>query len=514
MPDSQLNLRLPNRIVIVGGGLDAWLAAAFLGQAFRPLNRRITVVAPESPPTPRPATIASRPSLVGFALNSGSEEFDMMRRCKATFRLATQLSDWVQRDRDLWVPLDARGIRIGQLSLFESWFTERKAGRLLRPFHSYSAAWSASLAGKSPHSFSGESPLARPGCYGLHVETAALIAWLRDVALKIGAEEVCGDIERVFNNGRGGVAQVKLASGAAVPGDFFLDCSGTAARLLTTNDTSREVDWTDSLLCDRTISCQGGASRQVSPFTRVTALDSGWMHEVPIDGAIEYRLAYSSAMTADATAAKELLNALPASVDWTEQASGNAEVVSPGRRSDFWKDNVLAVGESACSLMAPADLQLHFTLAQLEVFLELMPDRSGGRASRTEYNRCMSNLADELAEYCAVQLRLTKRDDTEFWRAAQNVEAAEDRLARYDENGSLGSLHPQAIPAEEWYALLAGSGRLPQHPSLVTRVADPARTQKSLRELLKQNEAILKDLPLHEELLDWIRVNPSGRNAA
>jgi hypothetical protein len=34
--------------------------------------------------------------------------------------------------------------------------------------------------------------------------------------------------------------------------------------------------------------------------------------------------------------------------------------------------------------------------------------------------------------------------------------------------------------------------------------------QSALRALLKSNESALKDLPLHEELLDWIHMGQGG----
>ena len=62
--------------------------------------------------------------------------------------------------------------------------------------------------------------------------------------------------------------------------------------------------------------------------------------------------------------------------------------------------------------------------------------------------------------------------------------------------------------------LLAGCGRLPKSAAISTLAADPAEIQQRLRGLLKSNETILKDLALHEDLLDWIHAAASSPSAS
>jgi len=74
----------------------------------------------------------------------------------------------------------------------------------------------------------------------------------------------------------------------------------------------------------------------------------------------------------------------------------------------------------------------------------------------------------------------------------------------------MGPLAPEAFGQSSYRYLLAGCGRLPTQPTAYARSADPAMIQQTLRSILKANESALKDLPLHEELLDWIHTGQNG----
>ncbi len=127
--------RLPKRIVILGNNESAWMAAACLGRQVTKLGCRISIL-PCGEPRAEFSGQASLPSLRGLLGNLQIDEHEMMRETQATYQLATQFSDWVQLERDFWKPF-APSERAANVSLFDAWFAERSAGRLLRPFHSY-----------------------------------------------------------------------------------------------------------------------------------------------------------------------------------------------------------------------------------------------------------------------------------------------------------------------------------------------------------------------------------------
>ncbi len=506
--------RLPKRVVIVGHNESAWMAAAYLGRHFAKLDCKFTVVSSGQSRGEFPGE-SSLPSLRGLLSNLQIDEHQMMQQTQGTYHLATQFSDWVQTERDFWKPLAATAHRSAGLSLFEAWFAERSAGRLLLPFHSYSLNWGASLAGKSPYGFSGPSLSSQSGAYAFHLDGNDFAAWLRQIALAAGVEEITSDIASLASNGRGGVAQLRLTTGSAVAGDFFIDCTGGEARLMRAVTTDAYESWNDRLLCDRRIAVRLPSRRQVPPFSRITALEAGWSWQFHLAKSIDVGYSFASQFVTDEVAWQQLresllMDGIPAVDDITPTFSA-----SPcGRQTKFWRDNVLTLGTAACQMDALVCAGRHLSLLGIEMFMELFPERSVNKASVDYYNERMALAVDEIRDFAQLHYSLSKRTDSPFWRAATNVPASaniKQRLALYDACATVGPLAPEAFAEFEYQHLLAGCGRLPSKPTVNSRSADPAMIQQGLRSLLKSNEAALKDLPLHEELLDWIHTPQSGQ---
>ena len=504
--------RLPKRIVIVGSNESAWMAAAYLSRQVTNLGCRISILPCGEPHAEFPGE-TSLPSLRGLLANLQIDEHEMMRESQATYQLATQFSDWVQTERDFWKPF-APSERATNVSLFDAWFAERSAGRLLRPFHSYSLHWGASLAGKSPYGFSGPSAISQSGSYAFHLDGRAFATWLRKIAMASGVEEIAGEIESVASNGRGGVAQIRLKNGPAIASDFFIDCTGVASKLLGSGSADAFESWNDKLLCDRMITLRLPGRRQIPPYTRVTGLAAGWLWQTPLAATIVVGYVFASSFATDDVALQQMREALTLDgITVPDDAASEYRSFNVGMKSLFWRDNVLSLGSTAYTLDPLASAGRHLCQLGIETFLELFPERSANNAVVSYYNERMQTAVNEIRDVTQLHYLLSKRTDTPFWQAVTTTPMSEElrqRLALYSASGTVGPLAPEAIGEASYRYILTGCGRLPGQPTVYAKAADPAMIQQSLRSLLKTNEATLKDLPLHEELLDWIHTEPNG----
>ncbi len=504
--------RLPKRIVIVGRNESAWMAAAFLSRQIAKLGCRVSII-PCGEPCSEFFGEASLPSLRGLLSNLQIDEHEMMRETQATYQLATQFSDWVQLERDFWKPF-ALSERAANVSLFDAWFAERIAGRLLRPFHSYSLHWGASLAGKSPYGFSGPSPISQSGSYAFHLDGRAFATWLRKIALASGVEEIAGEIQSVASNGHGGVAQIRLANGPAVASDFFIDCSGVEAKLRGSGGAKSFESWNDKLLCDRMIRLRLPGRRQIPPYTRITGLASGWLWQTPLAATIDAGYVFASNYATDDIADQQIREALTLDgMTVPEDVIPEYSSLNSGMQSYFWRDNVLTLGSTACMVDPLVSVGRHLCQLGIETFIELFPERSANNAVVSYYNERMQTAVKEIRDFTQMHYLLSKRTDTPFWQSVTSRPMSEQlsqRLALYSASGSVGPLAPEAIEEASYRFVLTGCGRLPGQPTLYATAADPTMIQQSLRSLLKSNEATLKDLPLHEDLLDWIHPEHNG----
>ena len=504
--------RLPKRLVVVGCNESAWMAAACLSRHFIKQGCRISVLATGVPQSEFPGE-TSLPSLRGLLNNLQIDEHEMMRATQATYRVATQFSDCVQPERDFWNPV-ASSERPAEISLFDAWFAERSAGRLLRPFHSYSLHWGVALAGKSPYGFSGPSAISQSGEYAFHLDGRDFAVWLRQVALAAGVEEIRGDIATVASNGRGGVAQIRLSTGVAVAGDFFIDCTGAKAELLTANASGSSELCNESVLCDRMISVRLPGRRQIPPFTRITGLNAGWSWQIPLATMTDVGYLFGSQFATDNDALQQLSESLTLDgMTLADDLLPEYSSLQCNGKTQFWQDNVLALGSTACSIDPLVSTGRHLSQLGIETFMELFPERSPNKSVTEYYNERMTIAVQEVRDFAQLHYLLSRRTDTPFWQAAtQSSQSSviKQRLALYDAAGTMGPLAPEAFGQSSYRYLLAGCGRLPTQPTAYARSADPAMIQQTLRSILKANESALKDLPLHEELLDWIHTGQNG----
>ncbi|MFZ9092480.1 MAG: tryptophan 7-halogenase, partial [Planctomycetaceae bacterium] len=104
---------------------------------------------------------------------------------------------------------------------------------------------------------------------------------------------------------------------------------------------------------------------------------------------------------------------------------------------------------------------------------------------------------------------LNQRTDTPFWIAAREAPLSaglKRRLDLYSESGYIDLLLPDAFPDTSYYHLLTGSGRFPRRASSLALSISSDRIQEILSAIELQNNLALRELPVHEELLNRIHL--------
>ena len=498
-------------IVIVGGGTAGWMSAALLARVIRTEECRITVVAPVES---RGIGVgeATIPTVVRLLRDLGIDEAQMMHRCNATWKLGIQFSDWVTPERDNWHPFGVCGAWIDGRDLFHAWFVERVRSQLRRPYHSWSLHWAAALAGKCPHSATVLSPISASGSYAFHLDATAFATMLREQALTAGVGEQDGVVVEAVRNSAGDITSVRLDSGAEIAADFFIDCSGFEAVLANKTLGNSTIDWKEQLLCNRAVTARVAAGRVIPPYTQSQALSAGWMWRIPLAEHTGYGYVYSSDFKSDDDAWNELRTAARIADDGDSEPRFIS--MEPGRRTDAWQNNVLAVGLSAGFVEPLESSGLHLTQIGIERFLEVFSLTASHAANRRAYNMHMAQVFDEVRDFVQLHYHLSQRDQDAFWIAAREAPTSEDlqhRLALYTESGMLDDLHPDAFPATSYYHLLTGNGRYPRRPAAMALATDSERVSFALNAIRQQNENALRDLPLHEEMLSRIRQPPLAK---
>ncbi|MDG1896551.1 MAG: tryptophan 7-halogenase [Fuerstiella sp.] len=497
------------RIVIVGGGTAGWMTAALLSHSLTTQECVITVV--DDGAGGIGVGEATIPSIVQLVRTLGGDEAEFMRACDATWKLGIQFCNWKNEGHTTWHPFGQCGAVLDERDLFSYWLADQQ-----RPYHSYSVNWAAALAGKSPHARNSLSPISATGSYAFHLNAAQLVEWLKKRALANGTLVVHQRVERVEANGEGQVASVRLRDGHQVSGDLFVDCSGFDGVLMRTCAQQKWVDSDAQLLCDKAVTLRLPATNVKPPFTTATALSAGWAWEIPLMTRRGVGYVYSSQFVSDEDAVEELKVNVGASEN-TVEIEPQFLTMQVGRHAQAWIGNVVAIGLSAGFVEPLESSGLHLIQTAIERLLQYLPTpnttEKAQDALRTQYNAEAAKQYDEVRDFVQLHYLVSERDEP-FWKAARETlqsAALQHRLRLYKEIGMLDVLQSSAFPDASYYYLLAGNGWLPKRPAALSLSVEREQLQIVLQAILDQNQSALRQLPLHEEMLQHVHATGAAK---
>ena len=211
MPDlSEERIR---SVVLVGGGVAGWLAAATLARTLRPDFCRIVLI--DSPPRALDAT--SQPALPSFhRLLSllDIDEADLMRRTRATFRLGTQFRDWGKSGDRYFHTFGSIGARLEAVPFHQYWSRLRQLDEgpgIALDIGDFSIATAAAKQGRFARPLSDPRSVLSHYSYGYHFHAGMLATYLREYAQARGVVHVVRKIREVkLESGQGLIDSLRL----------------------------------------------------------------------------------------------------------------------------------------------------------------------------------------------------------------------------------------------------------------------------------------------------------------
>lgn len=484
---TEARARTPSDIVIVGDGVDAWMAAAFFARKLQGDARKIRVC-----PTARAApqslsALLLDPGLCALHAELGINERDIVRFCSATFSLGLRYENWGAQGADFATPYGECGAAINTIAFHHYWLRNHRRIEATR-FDDYSIAATAGRAGKFSHPVADVSSILSTYRYGLHVDAERYRDYLQKYALHCGAVSAPRTYDRVaFDPGTGTASAVVLSNGGALFAGLIIDATGADALVITQADGSSS--WRTYPRC----STLGGArlaraETSMSPsLTRIVADKTGWRMDIPLQDAV-YSVIGAS--------------------DEGEQAGGmSLELGALGRR-DPWVDGIIAIGDAACRLDPLATPGPSLTAEGLRHLLKLLP-ASAIAPERAEYNRIMNSVFDRRRDFQCFQYWLAERGaDCQWARGA--AEAATPHLQRKIEQflsrGRIVQYDDETIDEAMWVASFIGAGA---HPERHDPLCDLVTAEDVTRKLSLIRQAVAKGARAMPHQLDYLR----GANA-
>ncbi|MBP2278713.1 tryptophan halogenase family protein [Sphingomonas sp. PL20] len=471
------------RVLVAGGGITAWCAAAALKRRAPFLEVTLLAVAP-SPDALADRIACTLPSLLGFHGDLGIGAEDGIVRTGAGYRLGTLFSGWATGLPDYVHAYGGYGRAFGATAFHLHWLRALRDGQS-DAFDRYSPAAMLARAGRFMPA-TPETPFANHE-YGLTLDMRRHATMLRAFALHVGVREMCGDIARVDVDSRGIVERVSCTDGTALTADLYIDATGPEARLRGAIDAARDA-WSAWLPCDRVLLAESVMPVEPTVLTTVTAHTAGWRWT----SGVQSGLTYAASHLSDAKAERILRNA--------SGATPEAPIrVRPGTRRTPWRGNCVAIGDAATEVEPLEWCNLHLALSAIDRLVAMLPGAAPTPVETADYNRQALAEAERVRDFLAAHYRTAKRDDP-LWRAV----AASDpptslahTLAQFAERGRLPFYEEETFARDSWAAVLLGQGFLPRRIDPLVAAVPAAAAQAAMARHHAEIAAAVPRAPTH-----------------
>ena len=452
------------RIVIVGGGTAGWMTAAPLAQRLaRHPTQACDVILVESPEI---GTIgvgeATLPTIRFYNNALGLDGADFVKKTQASFKLGIEFKDWGHVGNRFFHAFGDFGPPLAGSAAHMHWL------RLAQEFTGMPAMenWSMPSVMARHGKFvppNEETPgMTDAYSYGFHFDAGLYANYLRDYALRHGAQRIEGmivDVERHPESGF--VTAVKLRDGRRIEGDLFVDCSGFRGLLIEGALQAGYEDWSDYLPCNSAQAVPCAGVPELTPFTRSTGREAGWLWRIPLQHRTGNGHVYSNAFTTDDEARQVLLDALDGeALDEPRQLR-----FVTGRRRKSWVKNVVAIGLSAGFVEPLESTSINLIETAVGKLLELFPDRDCSPALADEFNRIMGMRYESVRDFIILHYKLTARDDSEFWRYCRNMaipDSLRHQIELFRETGRVAIIDRGGFAEPSFVAMMMGLGVVPK----------------------------------------------------
>ena len=477
-------------IVIVGGGTAGWMTAAALARSLGPRRPTITLVESEALGTVGVGE-ATIPPIREMNRLLGLAEEDFVRATGATFKLGIAFENWRSVGHRYFHPFGRIGASIGPLPFHHYW----QALAAVRPVAAgalteYSLPAMAAAAGVFQQPSDDPRNTLSMMSHAYHFDAGLYARLLRQRAEADGVIRHEGRIVAVAHHERDHpagpmVRSVTLANGQTVEADLFIDCSGFAGLLIGAAPGNAYQDWRHWLPCDSALAMPTERTGDPLPYTRAIAEGAGWQWRIPLQHRMSNGHVFASAFT-ERDAAERILRG---SVEGTPLAEPRLLRFTPGRRSQAWRGNVVAIGLAAGFLEPLESTSIHLVQSAITRLLALFPDQGFAPADIAYFNRATAAEYERIRDFLILHYHATERRDSAFWNQVREQPIPDTLVERIDLYRSRGRFFPEPFDLflePSWIAVLHGQGIEPAQPDpLALAAAD------QLAELLPRMRAAI-----------------------
>jgi len=502
-------------IVIVGGGTAGWLTACILAKKLYNANdvsTKITLVESADIPTigvgeGTVPTMRQTLSLIGV------NEAEFIQECDVTFKQSIKFVDWLHTPNH------------GQSHAYHHLFNHPHVpGFDLTPYWLLNSTKDSFASSVSFQAAISDLHLSPKRMTDKHYQGALEYAYHLD-AMKFSkflAKHGCNNlainhqiltVSEVILSADGSIDRLVDKNGESINGDFYVDCSGFASRLIGDALKVGFVNKGHQLLVNSAIAMQvpyRDENKEIPPYTISTAHEAGWTWDIGLTKRRGVGYVYSSNHTTH-DRAEEILRSYVG--EEAAELSARRIPMEIGYREKFWHKNCVAIGLAAGFVEPLEATALLVVEATAKLLAEKLPSNTDGMAyAEKSFNSIGRYAWDKVIDFIKLHYFLSKRRDHDFW--LDNVDPATapesllEKLNYWRSNvptqSDFASKY-EVFQLENYQYVLYGMEFNTDISQISQRYPHLALAEKEIDNIQKKTQQIKMKLSSHREILKKIQ---------
>jgi tryptophan 7-halogenase len=278
--------------------------------------------------------------------------------------------------------------------------------------------------------------------WAYHLDNVRFVRYLTEEALRLGVERLDRVIADAELSADGESIECLVdQEGEKHRFDLYVDASGFRSFLLEKKMGSKFISYDSSLFTDSAVCADVPHGGVIKPYTTAESMDSGWCWNIPFQEADHRGYVFSSAFCTPEQAADEMRRKNPG-------MSSDPRLIQfrSGRHADFWRGNVLAVGNAYAFVEPLESTGLEMLTIELDLVIDHFPASQRDEGIKRALSDKLGRMWDDLRGLLAIHYRFNRKFDTDFWRecrASTVLASAEARVALFVDRAPLS--HSRAL---------------------------------------------------------------------
>ena len=418
------------KILIVGGGSAGWMSAATMIRKFP--NSEVTVIE-----SPNISTVGVGESTIGgirlWTNWLGIDDKEFLKFTDGSYKLAIKFTDFYKKDDGgFYYPFGAPDVQGNHAGLNDWW---------IKKFHypethvsDYATCMYPQMAYVNENKCDYNTDRAINFKFkrdtAFHFDATKFAFWLRDnYCIPRGVKHILEDVHTV-NTSPDGIVSINDKHSA----DLYIDCTGFKSLLLAETLDVPFDSYEDMLPNNKAWATKipyTDKEKQLDTFTNCTAIENGWVWNIPLWSRIGTGYVYSDKFVNDDVALEEFKRHLESNGVNTDNLEYRNISMRVGIHRRLWVKNVVAIGLSA-GFIEPLESNGLYTVH--EFLIRLVKNLNREKVSqwdRDTFNYDCRLLFRNFAEFVAMHYSLSHRDDTEYWKANLNKHWCDDEAINF-----------------------------------------------------------------------------------